>query len=121
MTKQQPWVALVLALLVACSASARQKTIATTFAATDVARATFVAFDEAHQKAIVAKATDRASAEKAFAEYYDTRQKVVDTFTVTYRAIAAAAVINTDQSLSAMLQAAVILSGALKALGVAVP
>jgi hypothetical protein len=69
----------------------------------------------------VDKATDRASAEKAFAEYYDARQKVVDAMSITYRAIAAAAVVNTDQSISAMLQAAVILSGALKALGVAVP
>jgi hypothetical protein len=111
--------AIVTLLLVACSASARQKTIQTTLAATDVARAAFNTFDMSYQQSLLAKASDKTTLDKAIADYRAKQTKIVTAFAVTYRAIAAAAVVNDQPSLDGMIQAALILWKALQDVGVA--
>jgi hypothetical protein len=67
------------------------KTLATSLAATNAARDSFVSWDEKHQLAIVDEAGSREAGEVALKSYRGKRQKVIYAFTVAYTTIAAAA------------------------------
>jgi hypothetical protein len=110
--------ALLLALCLACTASAREKAIASTLATTDAARVAFVTFDANYQQGLLAKATDKPTLDKQLADYRGKQAKVEAAFALAYRAIAAAATVNSDASLSGMVSAALILSQSLHDLGV---
>lgn len=109
----------VLALaLVACGASARQRTIATALATTNVAAATFEKFDGIHQGAIIAKATTLDEGKAALASYRLEQVKVETLLAGAYRAIATAATLEDDHSLAGIVSAAKLLQDELHALGV---
>lgn len=105
-------------LVAACGASAREKTVRASLVTTDAARVTFVAYDEHHQHAIVTEAKDEAGGKAALLEWRGKREHAVSTFEVTYRAIAAAAILADDHSLAGLLQAGKLLADELHALGV---
>ncbi len=111
-------ISILFVIFAACSASAREKTIQTTLAATDTARAAFNTFDLSYQQGLLAKATDKPTLDKAIADYRGKQSKVLVAFAVVYRAIAAAATVNDQPTLDGMVQAALILSGMLRDLGV---
>ncbi len=110
-------IALILALLVtvpACGPSQRQRTIHATYLATNTAHAGFVAFDRQHQTAIVARATTLDAGTVALTTYRAKRDRIVELFTGTYRALAAAALVEDDpKSIAALSQAASLLYAAL--------
>lgn len=108
-------------ILAACTASAREKTIAGTYVAVNTASAGLVAFDARHQDDLVVGAPDEASGKTALAEYRAKRELAVKAIDAAFRAIATAAVLEDDQSLAAMLAAALIVKQELQELGVKVP
>lgn len=97
-------VALVLAA--ACGASQRERTIKTTLAAVNEARTAFVVFDRAAQSAIVATAKTYDGGVEDLRAYRAKREIVVDAFAFAYRAIATAATLNDERSLTDMITAA---------------
>ena len=108
----------VVIALVACGASARQKTIATTLAATNAAADAFVAYDQDHRTSIVTHATSHENGVALLSEWDGTVDTVNTAFTTVYKAIATAATVNDDPSLAGMLQAWTIVQKQLAALGV---
>lgn len=104
--------------LAACGASARERTIATALATTNVAAATFEKFDGIHQGAIVAKATSLEEGKAALADYRKDQVKVEALLAGLYRAIATAATLEDDHSLVGIVSAAKLLQDELHALGV---
>ncbi len=110
---------LVVLALVACGASAREKTIAATLSATDTASAAFVKYDAAHQASLVTAAKDPAGGHAALEAWRINQLEVERYLAATYQTIAAAAVATTDPNYNAMVQAALLLSQALHTLGVA--
>lgn len=111
-------VAIVLACVVSCGASAREKTIATTLAATKAATAGFVAYDAKHQLDLVAGAKDDNAAALALQDWRNKQAAIQKYILATYQAIAAAAVINDEASVSDMVTALAELAAQLKADGV---
>lgn len=105
-------------LLAACSASAREKTISTTLAATDAASASYVTYDLAHQRELVAATHDAASAHAAVEAWRVNQLAIVTALSATYQAIAAAATVNDDPSVASMAKAAGLLAQTLHDLGV---
>lgn len=115
--------ALLLVMLIAsssmaCGASTREKTIRVTLTTTDAARTAFEAFDQPYQQALLNKAPDKPTFDKQLADYRAKQAKILAAFAVVYRAIAAAATVNDQPTFDGMVQAALILSGALRDLGV---
>ena len=108
----------LLVAFAACSASARQKTIATTLATLNVASDTFVAYDKDHRSNIVAKATSHEQGVAALNEWDGTVQTVTVGLEAAYKAVATAATLNDDQSLASMLAASLIVKSELETLGV---
>lgn len=104
--------------LVACGASQRQKTIATTLHAVDVAETAFLAFDKQHQLDLVGHAANRDDGERKLTEWRAERESINKGFVGAYRAIAAAATLDDDPSVAGMVQAAAIVAQELAALGV---
>lgn len=111
-------VVLMLAGLVACAASTRQKTLNATLASTDVASSTFSTWDRTHQLQLVNMAPDEASGKAALAKYRIEQAKVVLAVTGLYRLIAVAAIANDDHSLAAVVTAAGLLMQELRDLKV---
>lgn len=90
---------LALALVAACGASARQKSLRGSFVAVEAAAAGFVDWDAEHQDLIVNQlADDYADGERRLAAYRARRAPVVDAFAIAYRILAAAA-LDQDQPL----------------------
>jgi len=110
MTVALAWVGAVslvaLACLSGCGASQRDRTIHATYTAVSAARDGFVAYDRIEQASIVTKATSEESGKAQLAAYRASRAKVVEAFEGAFHALAAAALLNDDQSVSAMLLAA---------------
>lgn len=108
--RQQPTALLLLivcAILTACGASSRERTIKTTLIGLNAARDGFVAWDGAHQQAIVAAAPARDVGAANLAIYRDARTPVVEAITTAYRVIAIAAVLADDSaSVVSMIDAA---------------
>lgn len=103
---------LLLLALVACGASARERTITAAFATTNASRDAFVAFDASHQHQLVERATSLDDGKALLSDYRAKRAVVVDLFAATYRAIAAAAIVADGRSMSALLAAAAQLAAA---------
>lgn len=97
---------LVVLTLVACGASARQRTISATLLGVDTAKSAFVAFDGAHQLQLVEAATSKEVGAAKLASYRDRRVKLVVAFEGAYRSLAIAAILNDDPSSLANLVAA---------------
>lgn len=116
-------VALALAFVLVACGSARQKTIRITYEAANIAADQLPQFTETHGKAIIdaAKAKgetrEQASAE---VEAFLSKAKHADlTLRAVYRMVAAAAVLDDDRSLAALLEVARMLQAELKELGLA--
>lgn len=107
-----------LVALIACGASTRQKTITTTLHALDTAEAAFVDFDGKHQLELVSASTSLADGQAKLASYRKDRDKVGQTIVFAYRAVAAAAQLDDDPSVSSMIQAAALVAQELATLGV---
>jgi hypothetical protein len=110
--------ALISLALVACAASTREKTIATTLAAADASAKTFESYDAMHQQDIVTAAGDRTVALANLDAYRKKRDVAALGLSALYRAIAVAEQLNDDQSFTSMLQAALIVGQELADLGV---
>lgn len=93
---RRPAVAILLVLLVACGASARTRALQSQLAITNVARDTFVAVSEKRQLQIVETATSREDGIAKLTAFRKARDPVVKAFEAAYRAIAAAALIDTS-------------------------
>lgn len=97
--------AVLVLFLVACGASARQKALGTGLLTLNAARDGFVAWDAAHQEAIV-RDTPAATVAQAIADYRKKRQDVLYGFQLAYGALVLAATEFTPASLTeAALQA----------------
>lgn len=109
-------------MLAACGASARQKTIRLTYEATNIAADQLEIFTVTHGKAIVDEAHAAGKPkEQARAEvdaFLDKAKKADVTLIAVYRMVAAAAVLDDERSLAALLQVAAMLQQQLKDLGV---
>ena len=104
--------------LVACGPSARLRTIRATYAVANVSADHLAAYSEAHEAQIVAGATspdDGRAQLVAWRDRVDHAEKVLATL---YRAIAAASILDDSHSLTALVQAAVVLRTELTAIGV---
>lgn len=97
----------------ACQHDARRDTIQAVFTATDTAAQGLVAFDAQRQAAIVAAAVTQEQGEARLQIYRGERAKVEALLASLYRSIAAAALLNDDQSLAAVAQAAALFHTAL--------
>jgi len=110
---------LIALCLLACGASARERTVATALTATNASRDAFVAWDSAHQAALVAKATSLDDGRHLLEAYRRQRDPIVQGFAAVYRLIATAAIVSNDPAaVPALLQATAMLQAALKELGV---
>jgi hypothetical protein len=105
---------LLLALfLLACGASARERTIAAAFTTTNASRDAFIAFDARHQAEIVKSATSLDDGKAKLANYRAQREPIVQAFAAVYRVIAAAAIAKDATSVADMINAAKLLAAAL--------
>lgn len=109
-----PFVLLFAATWCGCGASARERTIKTTLAAVNETRVAFVVFDRGAQSAIVATAQSFEQGAAALQAYRAKRELVVDAFSFAYRAIATAATLNDERSLTEMISAAAGIVGAVR-------
>lgn len=100
------YVGLFLGVVAACGASQREKAVRASVVAVNAARDGFEAWDAAHQKAIVDKATSREDGEAKLAAYRASRDPIVHGFEIAYRLLAVAATQTDDPSLRAALAAA---------------
>jgi hypothetical protein len=110
--------AIVFLALVACSASQRQKTLSATFVTLDLSAAQLVKVSADEETAIMTEAPDEATGQKQLVPFrakVDEAEKSIDT---GYRAVAAAALANDDQTLATVLSIAAIVRDELAALGV---
>ena len=104
-------------ILSACGASAREKALHTTYVTVTTAQAGFEAWDREHQMAIVNAATSQADGLAKLSAYHDKRKPVCIAFEATYRMLAGAAILNKDhKSMPALLGAALQLWQALEVL-----
>lgn len=82
--------------LLACGASARQRTISTALVSVNAARDAWEVWGARHRAAIIEGATSLADGTAKLAEYRERRDKVSSLFIGAYRAIGAAAALNDD-------------------------
>lgn len=107
---------LVLWLLASC-ASHREKTIKALWISGDVASAAWKIYDSQKQDEIIDSATSRVDGQAKLAAYRVGQARILARFTLYYHALAAAAIVNDEQSLSAAVRAAALLRSDLAALG----
>lgn len=110
---------LLLFVFVACGASAREKTLRTTYLATTAAQAGFVKWDQEHQLEIARTAPSKLLGLAALTAYSTStaRADVVKAFELVYRTLAAAAILEDDpKSLVSAIAAAEQLGKVLKIL-----
>lgn len=108
-------IALTLAfILVACGASAREKTLKTTFDAVTVAEKGFVAWDAERQDEIVEHATSLDDGQAKLAAYRKNREPLAGAFITAYRSIATAMYFNNEETLKGVLLAWSMLQDELK-------
>lgn len=105
-------------VLVACGASARQTALSGAYTTATAGATGLVAFDAKHEQDIVAAAPDEPTGKQQLADYRAARAKAELAIDTLLRAIAAAAVLNNDQSLAAVVSAGITVNQALAALGV---
>lgn len=102
--------------LTACSASTQQATLKAAYVTTTTACAGFVAYDLQHQEDLRATATSKDDALVKIDDWHQKRATVVAGCSAGISAIAAAAALQTDQSVAGMNAAVVIIVNAVKAL-----
>jgi hypothetical protein len=107
---------LLMLCLVACGASARERTLAAALTTTNASRDAFVAFDLEFQRSIVANAKDLESGRRALDDYRKKRESLVQGFALVYQLIATAALASDQPSIAEMLRALQQLKRALDAL-----
>ncbi len=112
------WASFVVCAVMACGAGQREKTIAATYQATTIAAAHLVTYEHDREVAIIGHATSEAEGKAQLAAERAKVNHAEKVIAGVYRAIAAAAVLNDDQSLAALVQAALVLSAELHDLGV---
>ena len=105
-------------LLSACGANARQKTINATYASANIASSELETFANDHERAIIHGATSLEDGKSKLLDFRAKVDKAEKDLSGVYRAIAAAAVINDDVSLTSLTQAASLLMAELRDLGV---
>lgn len=105
-------------VLIACGASAREKTIRTTFDATNIAADHLLTFSDAQEAQINATATSLEDRNAKTAAWRAKVDKAELALTAVYRAIATAALLNDDRSVATLIQVALILNAELHDLGV---
>lgn len=86
----------LLVLLVGCGASAREKTIRTTYTGVVALHAAFTTWDLQHQRELTSGAQSVAEALARLDAYKAKRQLALDAFDATIHALAAAAILNDD-------------------------
>lgn len=111
-------IALLLLALVACGASARQRTVNATFAATNAASSAFATFDRDEQLNIVRAAPDKTTSHASLEAWRARQVEIEQLFAGAYRGIAAAAIADDSPSFQSMVGAALLLSQSLRDLGV---
>lgn len=91
-TRKLAPVALMLLLVGACSANARETALTRTLDSLNAAHAGFVEFDKDHQNRIVEQAENYEDGAADLARYRVRREPVLRAFVVAYSAVAAAAI-----------------------------
>lgn len=107
-------VVVVCCLLASCGPSAKQRTLRTTLVGLNAARDGFVAWDYAHQQAIVDDATSLEDGKAKLKEYRQKREKVLVSFEIAYRALAVGALDMSVANIGEALRAADDLYAAVK-------
>lgn len=92
----RPLLSLLLVVLVACGASARETTIRTTYTGVTALQAGFLAWDLEHQRDLTRGVTTVADGLAKLDAYKTAREPVLKAFDVVYRALAAAAIVSDD-------------------------
>ena len=111
----------ILACLVAlaatygCAASSRETALKASLVTVDAARDGFLAYDRQHELALVAESVSAPDAQAKLAAYQAKRAKIDPLFVAAYHALAAAELLNTDQSLASLQGAVANLIDAVKA------
>ncbi len=111
---RRPALLLIIIVLAACGASARERTLKSTYVTLAAAQAGFETYDREHQETIAKTATSEAAGLAQLAEYHARRAPVLDAFEIAYRTLAAAAIVSDDpKSTDAAVKAAKQLEGAI--------
>ena len=115
MPRQICAVVILLAVVAACGATARERMARSSFVGVTAARDGFVAWDGERQAQIVAEATSLVDGREALAAYRADREQVVAKFVAAYAAVALIAT-NPDAPLGEMVAAGEALYEAIGAL-----
>ncbi len=99
-------VIVLLALAAACGPNAKQQALKYSLTGLNAARDGFVVYDANHQQKIVDDATSLDQGKQALADYRAKREKVLQSFTVAYSALAVAALDPSAEMLVEALSAA---------------
>lgn len=99
------WLVVLVFVVGACGASARDKALRSSIVVVNAARDGFTAWDATEQQRIVDAATDADSGKAKLLEHQAARDRVARVIETAYRAIGFAALANDDASMKAMLQA----------------
>lgn len=110
-----------LASVMGCGATTRHKTISAALTTTDTTCRAFKAYSLLHEKAIVTKDADEATARADLDRWRAGADKVFSACDGAYRAVAVAATLDDDHSIGALAAAAKILVDELRDLGVKLP
>jgi len=112
--KLNPIVSILIALsLFACGQNAqlkRNSSLIVALTTVDAARDSFIAWDREHQETIVKNATSKEDAEAKLTAYRKKQAEISSLFKSAYDTMKAAAEINNDQSMKAMLDVVMQLS-----------
>lgn len=108
-------------LVIGCGPTTRQKLVSAGLVTADTTCRAFQAYSLLHEKAIVTKDADEATAKADLAKWRSQGDKVLSACDGAYRAVAVAATLDDDQSLASLAAAAKILADELRALGVKLP
>jgi hypothetical protein len=96
----------ILAMVAACGPDAKQQALKYSLTGLNAARDGFVVWDANHQQKIVDDATSLEQGKQALADYRAKREKVLQSFTVAYSALAVAALDPSAEMLVEALAAA---------------
>jgi hypothetical protein len=102
----------------ACGASAREKTISATFAATHVAAVGFDAYADKHEGEIIQSASSADDGRSKLVAWRAKVDKVEKDIDAIYTLVQVAALLKDDQTVATLIQAALVFQAELKDLGV---
>lgn len=100
-------------VVIGCGASSYKKSVRASLLVTDAAHDGFVAYDRERQAQIVEASTSLVQGQAELAAYREKRSRIVELFDGTYRAIAAAAVLEEKKNLDTLIRASQLLVTAL--------